>query len=117
MNIPIDMIGLCNNDDRGDCSGRIVAASYNDIDMANTGAGTRIRWYPGAVKISRRVFEFQSVHHWYGNMAWTGVRMERKEAHKLVEYLRSMPQWCCEGGPARLCHWFDRRALPTPGSL
>lgn len=107
----------CNSPDNGELIGRLCGVDYNGMDLAHTGGSCKISFpRPSVVRISRRTFQFRTQREWVGNWCWNALAMTRREAHRLVAYLRSQPDWVCEGGPARLCDWYDRRSLPQSKS-
>jgi hypothetical protein len=105
----------CNHPDNGNFTGRFDALHYgDDQDLEVTSkfygsrAGASVTYLgEGRVRISRRVFTFERSKEWFGNWCWNALWMERREARRLLRYLRDSDQWHCEGGPCRLYDWFN----------
>lgn len=106
----------CNNPDNGHFMGRFDAMHYGDdqeVEIAcrfwGSRAGMRITYFgDGKVRIGRRMFAYQREKEWFGNWCWNGLWMTRKEARRLLRYVRDSGRFTCEGGPARLYDWFNR---------
>lgn len=113
----------CNDPDNGNFVGRFTTLHYgDDQDMEvecryyGSRAGCSIRYLgDGRVRISRRIFRFKREKEWYGNWCWNALWMPRKEARRLLRYLRSKSDWTCVGGPTHLYNWFNRARLSESG--
>jgi hypothetical protein len=111
----------CNNPDNGIFMGRFDAMHYGDeqdVEITSKFWGSRagfgVRYLEGEtsdgqgrIRISRRVFRYKREKEWFGNWCWNALWMERREARRLLRYLRDSGKWHCEGGPTRLYHWFN----------
>jgi hypothetical protein len=104
----------CNHHENGNFAGRCDSVTYDDLDLVSALKGAcRFSLLSGnRFRLSRRVFSYVRSKEWFGNWCWDAFWMERREAHRLVAYLRQSG-WGCEGGPARLCDWYDKPTSPT----
>jgi hypothetical protein len=106
----------CNHPDNGQFTGRCDSVTYDELDLvAGSKGNCTFRVLPGGrLRISRREFRFLGCKEWFGNWCWNAYRMRRKEAHRLVGYLREIG-WACEGGPIKLVEWYERSAPQHSG--
>lgn len=103
----------CNHPDNGAYIGYCDAITYCD-ELELRG----IYWRDGCkftyldsdrVRVSRRIFRYRICRYGYGNWCWDGLIMERREARRLLRYLRDSGKWQADSGPTRLFKWFNRR--------
>lgn len=107
----------CNDYRNGNFCGRLEAVQYNELELVCAAGSVAISFLPQQrVRISRRVFEYVGRKAWVGNWCWDAISMPKKEAHRLIGYLREAGRWQCEGGPVRLCDWYDRPSVLTQGA-
>jgi hypothetical protein len=100
----------CNDPDNGIFSGRLLMVEYNGMELTHDhwGVGVAISFLDErTIRVSRRQFAVNWRKSWYGNWCWEAVGMPRKEAHRLVAYLRESGDWHCESAPTRLYEWFN----------
>jgi hypothetical protein len=105
----------CNHPDNGHFIHRFASLHYGDeqdMEIVHKFCGPRsgvsIKYLGDyRVRISHRIFTFQREKEWFGNWCWNAFWMERREARRLLRYLRDSGSWICEGGPDRLYRWFN----------
>lgn len=104
----------CNNPDNGFFDGRLLKVEYEGLELIHDdwlrGCSINFLGNGRAVRISRRVFHYRDMREWVGNWCWNAISMDKKEAHRLILYLRDSGQWTCEGGPTRIYDWFNKSA-------
>lgn len=103
----------CNDPDNGIFASRLWRIEYRGMGLVHDdwlrGCAINFLGNDRAVRISRRVFRYSGMREWVGNWCWNAVGIDRKEAHRLIQYLRDSGQWNCEDAPTRLYEWFNRR--------
>lgn len=114
--------------DNGQFDGRCTAIEYNDMELRHDDwlRGCAFAYLGnGYIRVSRRLFKTVGGKEWYGNWCWDAVAMERKEARRLLRYIRDSGHWHCESAPTRLYNWFNgspvsahaSSAAPTTGKV
>jgi hypothetical protein len=70
--------------------------------------GASFRIVDGVARLYRGRFPVISSVEWIGNWCWNRYVFTRADGLRLLRAMARSGAWSVDGGPARLCDWFER---------
>lgn len=111
------------NDEHGAFRGRAVMAHFRreggrhddgcDLQHDDFVDGSSFRVVNGVARLHRGRFPIVATDEWCGNWCWNRYFFARADGLRLLRAMARSGAWSCDGGPARLCDWFEKLGSST----